>query len=132
LYGLPDFFITHPGNRGRKDLRCSLGCRDHHNKEEARKRSAEYYQTEEGKEMKKKHNRRRYERKDPKTEPPPPVNMDETDDEDFIEHLDFMMSLTEGKKVGSVRMREIYQDFFKKWRQRGLSYWQKWCKLPEQ
>ncbi len=72
--------------------------------------------------MKKKHNRRRHERKDANPEPPLMPNIEETENEDFIEHLDFMMSLTEGKRVGRTRMREIYKDFFHKWRQRGLEF----------
>jgi len=72
-------------------------------------------------------------RKDPEFEPPPPPpDIGKTGNEDFIEHLDFIMSLTEGRRVGQTRMRKIYRKFLKKWRQRGLSFWQKWCKLPEQ
>jgi hypothetical protein len=53
------FFLTHPRNAGRNDLRCPFGCRQAHRKESSNKRSSEYYQSEEGKKKKKAHNRRR-------------------------------------------------------------------------
>lgn len=43
------FFLTHPPNAGRSDLRCPFGCRDAHRKRSSTQRSVEYYRTEEGK-----------------------------------------------------------------------------------
>jgi hypothetical protein len=53
------FFLTHPRNRGRRDLRCPFGCRDEHRKRRSTERSIEYYSTEEGKAKKKSQNRKR-------------------------------------------------------------------------
>ena len=53
------FFITHPRNAGRCDLRCPFGCRQAHRKENSKRRSAEYYHSKEGKKKNKAHNRRR-------------------------------------------------------------------------
>ncbi len=130
---MQDFFLTHPGNRGRTDIRCPLGCRAHHKKVGARKRCAEYYQTEDGKKVKKAHNRRRYELKETPPEYPEQSNSDVevNRDKDFIGHMDFMMSLTEGRRVGLYRIEQIYKTFFQNWRQQGLVFWQEWCKLPE-
>lgn len=127
---MQNFFLTHPGNRGRIDIRCPLGCRSHHKKAGARKRCSEYYQTKDGKRAKRAHNRRRYELKDTPPEQPNP-DVEANKDKDFMGHMDFMMSLTEGRRVGPYRIQQIYQIFFQNWRQHGLEFWQKWCKLPE-
>ena len=44
------FFLTHPRNAGRRDLRCPFGCRETHRKRESTKRSVAYYRGEDGKE----------------------------------------------------------------------------------
>jgi hypothetical protein len=54
------FFLTHPRNAGRDDLRCPFGCRDAHRKESSNKRSAAWYRSKEGKEKKKELNERRF------------------------------------------------------------------------
>jgi len=83
--------------------------------------------------MKKKRiNRQRYERKELDEQKKPDVKETTEMEEDFIEHLEFMASLTEGRKIGRGRMKVIYRRMMKKWRQHSLSFWQKWCKLPEQ
>ncbi len=128
---MQDFFLTHPGNRGRTDIRCPLGCRSHHKRVGARKRCSEYYQTDDGKKAKKAHNRRRYELKNTPTKQPN-SDVEGGKDKDFIGHMGFMMSLTEGQRVGPYRIQQIYQTFLQNWRQQGLEFWQKWCKLPEQ
>ena len=53
------FFLTHPRNAGRRDLRCPFGCRDGHRKRRSTERSIEYYNTEEGKAKKKIQNGKR-------------------------------------------------------------------------
>ena len=53
------FFITHPQNVKRDDLRCPFGCSQAHREEDSKKRSAEWYRSEKGKEKKKALNRRR-------------------------------------------------------------------------
>jgi hypothetical protein len=53
------FFLTHPGNAGRRDLGCPFGCRDEHRKRHSRKRSTEYYRTAEGKFKKRMQNSKR-------------------------------------------------------------------------
>jgi hypothetical protein len=53
------FFLTHPCNAGRKDLRCPFGCSEEHRRRHSSKRSVEYYRTDEGKLKKKIQNGRR-------------------------------------------------------------------------
>lgn len=53
------FFLTHPRNAGRKDLRCPFGCREAHRKRRSTERSVAYYATAEGKAKKKMQNGKR-------------------------------------------------------------------------
>lgn len=53
------FFLTHPRNAGRSDLRCPFGCREAHRKQRSTERSVAYYGTAEGKTKKKIQNGKR-------------------------------------------------------------------------
>jgi hypothetical protein len=53
------FFLTHPRNAGRNDLRCPFGCRKAHRKQRSTERSVDYYATAEGKAKKKIQNGKR-------------------------------------------------------------------------
>jgi len=53
------FFVTHPRNAGRRDLRCPFGCKEAHRKRSSTQRSVEYYGTEQGKTKKKIQNGKR-------------------------------------------------------------------------
>jgi len=53
------FFLTHPSNAGRHDLRCPFGCREAHRKRASAQRSATYYGDAKGKSIKSKLNQRR-------------------------------------------------------------------------
>jgi hypothetical protein len=53
------FFLTHPRNAGRHDLRCPFGCREAHRKRASAQRSAAYYGDADGKAIKSKLNQRR-------------------------------------------------------------------------
>lgn len=43
------FFLSDPRNAGRKDLRCSFGCKETHRKQRSTERSVAYYREPEGK-----------------------------------------------------------------------------------
>ena len=43
------FFLTHPRNAGRHDLRCPFGCREAHRKQQSTRRSVAYYRDPYGK-----------------------------------------------------------------------------------
>ena len=53
------FFLTHPRNAGRSDLRCPFGCREMHRRRKSAQRSVAYYRTEHGKQKKKDQNDKR-------------------------------------------------------------------------
>jgi hypothetical protein len=53
------FFLTHPRNARRRDLRCPFGCREMHRKRNSTQRSVAYYRTEHGKGKKKDQNDKR-------------------------------------------------------------------------
>jgi len=53
------FFLTHPRNAGRRDLRCPFGCREAHRKQRSTERSVAYYATSEGKVKRKMQNGKR-------------------------------------------------------------------------
>jgi hypothetical protein len=64
------FFVTHPRNAGREDLRCPFGCREAHRRRQSDQRSTAYYRDEAGKQKKQALNVRR--RKSPAGPPPSP------------------------------------------------------------
>jgi hypothetical protein len=53
------FFLTHPRNAGRQDLRCPFGCREAHRQQASAQRSAAYYRDPKGKRKKSEFNQRR-------------------------------------------------------------------------
>jgi hypothetical protein len=53
------FFLTHPRNARRHNLRCPFGCRQAHRKQASAQRSAAYYGDAEGKKRKSELNQRR-------------------------------------------------------------------------
>jgi hypothetical protein len=63
------FFLTHPRNHGRTNLRCPFGCRETHSNIESARRSADYYRTKKGKDKKEALNAKRF-RQEPEREVP--------------------------------------------------------------
>ena len=57
------FFLTHPRNAGRWDMRCPFGCRKAHRRRESIRRSTEYYKGEQGREYKSRQNQRQQEKR---------------------------------------------------------------------
>jgi hypothetical protein len=94
------FFLTHPRNAGRQDLRCPFGCREAHRKHQSNRRSTEYYRDEHGKEKKRAQNARR--RKTPARPPPPPSPVTELPPawpRPMLPYLQMVTSLLEGRPV---------------------------------
>ena len=50
------YFLTHPRNAGRRDLRCPFGCREAYRKRESTKRSVAYYRGEQGRKYRREQN----------------------------------------------------------------------------
>ena len=53
------FFLTHPRNAGRRDLRCPFGCREAHRQRASTQRSVAYYRDQAGREKKRAQNAKR-------------------------------------------------------------------------
>jgi hypothetical protein len=99
------FFLTHPRNAGRDNLRCPFGCREAHRKEQSAQRSAVYYRDPKGKRKKADLNQRRRlsapaggqksparkisASKQPSTQANPAI----------VEHVRMVVSLIEGRPI---------------------------------
>ena len=107
------FFLTHPCNAGRNDLRCPFGCSKEHRKRGSNKRSVEYYRTEEGKLKKKIQNckRGKAEAMAGLGDGTPRANANFAPDErrfdaGMVHYLRMVTSLIEGRRVS---VSEIFQ-----------------------
>jgi len=93
------FFLTHPRNAGRRDLRCPFGCREAHRRRQSDQRSRAYYRDEVGKEKKCALNAKR--RKTPVRPPPPPPapELPPPWPRPMLPYLRMVTSLLEGRPV---------------------------------
>ena len=97
------FFLTHPRNAGRQDLRCPFGCREAHRKQRSTDRSVAYYATAEGKAKKKMQNGRRVQRgvrpdrNPPLTEAPEFAAV-------LVGYVAMVATLIEGRRVSQAEM----------------------------
>jgi hypothetical protein len=109
------FFLTHPRNGGRHDLRCPFGCREAHRKRAAAQRSAAYYGDAEGKKRKSKLNQRRprkYCAPEPPSDRPRPRRPKRSRrrrewDPLMVEHVRMVCSLIEGRRLSRRRVRRM-------------------------
>lgn len=67
------FFLTHPRNAGRRDLRCHFGCQESDQARKSVDRSTDYYRSEQGKAKKRELNARRDQGQSGKS---PPITTD--------------------------------------------------------
>jgi len=99
------FFLTHPRNAGRHDLRCPFGCREAHRKQASAQRSAAYYGDAQGKRIKSKLNERRARQycapEPPSDRPRPPGRRRRRARWNplLIEYVRMVASLIEGRRV---------------------------------
>ena len=114
------FFLTHPRNAGRHDLRCPFGCREAHRKQASAQRSAAYYGDAKGKRIKSKLNERRP-RKYCAPEPPSdrpralaPKQRPARWNPLMVEHVRMVCSLIEGRRI---RRRQVLQMLARNLRQ---------------
>jgi hypothetical protein len=91
-----------------------------------KKRSKKYRQTKKGKEAKQRLNRKRYLRDDDQRAS---REAESEGEDDMLEHLSFMIGLSEGNPVDKEAVKELLEENRKKWRQRPLVKWLEWCKL---
>lgn len=95
------FFLTHPRNRGRNDLRCPFGCREVHRRNESTRRSVEYYRGEHGRILKSYQNAKRRKAASGSPLAPPPYP------QPVIEHVQRVVSLIEGRPVSRQEILEM-------------------------
>ena len=93
------FFLTHPRNKGRYDLRCPFGCRQAHRKRSSTKRSVEYYQTEEGIIKRKIQNERRKKERFADSNDEPSNEDNALPDKDTLNYIQTVTSLIEARRV---------------------------------
>ncbi len=105
------FFLTHPRNRGRRDLGCPFGCRDAHRGKRSVERSAAYYGTEAGRMKKKRLNGKRRSAVDAgtggKLRMPEPAPDKVGFDAGIVEHVRVVTSLIEGFEVSREEVLEM-------------------------
>jgi len=99
------FFLTHPRNARRHDLRCPFGCREAHRKQASAQRSAAYYREPKGKRKKSDLNQRRPRKYcPPKPAPDPPRTRRSKRPRPrwnprMVEYVRMVASLIEGRRV---------------------------------
>jgi len=99
------FFLTHPRNAGRRDLRCPFGCRKVHRKRNSTQRSVAYYRTAEGKEKKKLQNGKRGRGAGPGRQPGEGQGMHF--DADIVRYLAMVVSRIERRRVSEWEIRKM-------------------------
>lgn len=111
------FFLTHPRNAGRSDLRCPFGCREAHRKRRSTERSVAYYATAEGKAKKQMQNGKRAQggvRAD--ANPPAPAALEFPTG--TVSYAAMVASLIEGRRVSEA---EIIQMLLRAMRQHSMA-----------
>lgn len=109
------FFLTHPRNAGRDDLRCPFGCKEAHRKQCSTQRSIEYYHGKSGKIKKSIQNgKRRRQEREPEKHPAADAGKWNAQ---LVEHVRMVTSLIEERKV---RLDEILKMLAKVLRQHSI------------
>ena len=96
------FFLTHPRNAGRRDLRCPFGCGQAHRKRSSTERSVAYYTTVEGKAKKKMQNGKRV--RNGRCAPTPPEGGNLELHASTVRYVAVVASLIEGRRVSEAEM----------------------------
>jgi hypothetical protein len=99
------FFLTHPRNARRRDLRCPFGCRQAHRKRRSTERSVAYYTTVEGKTKKKMQNGKRVRSGGGPTPAPPEAGALELP-AGMVRYVAIVASLIEGRRVSEAEMHQ--------------------------
>jgi hypothetical protein len=108
------FFLTHPRNARRHDLRCPFGCREAHRKQASAQRSAAYYREPKGKRKKRDLNQRRPRKYcPPKLAPNPPRTRTPKRrrrprwNPQMVEYVRMVASLIEGRRISRGQVRRM-------------------------
>lgn len=101
------FFLTHPRNAGRGDLRCLFGCREAHRQRQSSQRSADYYRDEPGKEKKRAQNAKRRQIAVPPLPAPPSPPEPTPWPRPILRYVRMVTSLLEGRPVSLAEVLEM-------------------------
>ncbi|MGH9389133.1 MAG: hypothetical protein ACRD1Z_05905, partial [Vicinamibacteria bacterium] len=107
------FFLTHPRNRGRKDLGCPFGCRDAHRRKHSTERSRAYNRSPAGKLKKKLRNRKRKVQLNPAPDEQPGQETARAElqgsefDPGVVQYVRVVVSLIEGRRVSRDEILEM-------------------------
>lgn len=118
------FFLTHPRNAGRHDLRCPFGCRGAHRQQSSAQRSAAYYRSPQGRDKKSEFNQRRPRQYcPPKPAPNPPRARRRKGPRPkwnprMVEYVRMVASLIEGRRI---RRSQVLRMLARKLRQHTMS-----------
>jgi len=136
------FFLSHPRNARRRDLRCAFGCQQAHRKQRSTQRSVEYYSSEVGKAKKKMQNGKRrlgdgqprrvaFERQDQREQEGRPL------DACIVRYLAMVTSLIEGRRVMEQEIVEMlaravrqHSIFRRRRMEYVLNYWKSRARSP--
>ena len=103
------FFLTHPSNAGRGDLRCPFGCQEAHRQQQSSRRSIEYYRGKEGQIKKRIQNGKRRVAVCPTDLPKVPISEPGGWPEPMLEHVQMVSSLIEGRRVSRREILEMLE-----------------------
>jgi hypothetical protein len=102
-------FLTHPGNRNRKDILCPFGCRIERRRKKGNIRVKDYYGSPEGIVKKKKINKKRYLNSNGNSTGDK-VTTEGSEDEDFLNYMSWMVGLTEGRKISKEELKACMDE----------------------
>jgi hypothetical protein len=114
------FFLTHPGNGGRKDLGCPFGCRLAHRRRQSTLRSVAYYRDPTGKRKKRDLNQKRRRPmvggQAPGVSPasaPVPESGGAPSNRLMLAYIQMVVSLMEGRRVSRTEILEMLRRFLR-------------------
>ena len=95
------FFLTHPRNAGRKNLRCPFGCREAHRRQRSTQRSVAYWREPEHKEKKRDLNAKRQSGRSPRGKAPTTTTEigASKPTATIVEYVRMVISLIEGRRI---------------------------------
>ena len=108
------FFIAHPRNAGRCDLRCPFGCREAERRRRSTQRSVEYYRGPEGRRKKRQQNSQR--RAATTVIAAKLVAAVPMPNAEIVEHVRMVVSLIEGRPVSRAEIAAMLQKVLRQHR----------------
>ncbi len=108
------FFLAHPRNAGRCDLRCPFGCREAQRRQRSTQRSVEYYRGTEGRRKKRQQNSQR--RAVTTVIAAKLVAAVPMPNAEIVEHVRMVVSLIEGRPVSRAEIEAMLKKVLRQHR----------------